>query len=327
MIEFNLPDNYSSAYTGAIFTVATASTTNPYIVEVIDNDVATTLGVRRVWPSNNTTLNLSRYIRMSLNPQPILTGEGFVLPEGRDVGISLLVDDTATEERRFTSSLTNLTANTLLSTLTNRAIAEGECDEIALFAEAGRVELSVTPVGDSREQTIGAYDHSGGLLVYSLRADTLLSITDTDEAARDYQVRITIDGAPLTTIRYTIRQAAEHNVRLAWLNPYGAIDYHTFHSLGSLLRTEKERLVGPEGVRVVASQGVWEEVLSSGYLPAITAQALAAILTSPRVWRVRGESIEAVDVTDESMTISDGDALSAIRVVVRSANPQQFQTF
>lgn len=326
-MEFNLPDNYSSAYTGAIFSVASASTTNPHTVEVIDNDAATTLGVRRVWPFNNTTLNLSRYIRMSLNPQPILTGEGFVLPDGRDVGISLSVDDTLTEERRFTSSLTNLTANTLLSTLTNRAIAEGECDEIALFAEAGRVELSVTPVGESSAQTIGAYDHSGGLLVYSLQADTLLSISGADNAARDCQVMITIDGAPLATIRYTIRQATEHNVRLAWLNPYGAIDYHTFHSLGSLLRTEKERLVGPEGVRVVASQGVWEEVLSSGYLSVATAKALATLLTSPRVWRIRGESIEAVDVTDESMTISDGDTLSAIRVVVRDANPQQFQTF
>ena len=85
--------------------------------------------------------------------------------------------------------------------------------------------------------------------------------------------------------------------------------------------------MGADGVRVVRSEGRWEEVLSSGYLPEAVARVLASLLTSPKVWRIDGDEVVALDVTDESMTISDGESLTAIRVVVRDAAPQLTQQF
>ena len=327
MIELRLPENYASAYTGAIYEVESASTTKPCSIEVIDVDAGATIGVRRVQYTNNNTINIGRYLSRVLDPKPIVAQQGFVLPEGRDVGISLLAEEEMCEVRRFTSSLTNLSENKLLSTLTSRTIAAGDSDEISLFAKPGKVTISVFFAGEQQGQKVAEYQHGGGLISYLLNLDMLLATHQQGEEVKHFRVVVAIDGATLAEIEYTVRLASPHNVRLAWLNPYGAIDYYTFISLGSLLRTEKERIVGSEGVRVVCAQGCWEEVLSSGYIATRTARALSSLLSSPRVWRCDGEKLGEVDLTEESMTISDGDSLTALRVVIREAQPLVTQIF
>lgn len=326
MIEFQLPDNYSSAFTGALYKVTSAESTAPYVVEVVNSDAGETLGIRRVQYTNNNTLNIGRYLSRALSPRPIVGTSGFTVPEGRDVGVRLMVGDTLTDERRFTSSLTSLSGNRLLSALTERTISAGQTDEIALFAEAGSVVIGVEFGGEVEAKRLALYSHSGGLLCYTLEVDKVLALTD-NSSLRDFRVLVSVGGEHVASIHYLLRQPSAHNVRLAWLNPYGAIDHYTFHSLGQLLRTNKERIVGADGVRVVRSEGRWEEVLSSGYLPGAVARVLASLLTSPKVWRIDGDEVVALDVTDESMTISDGESLTAIRVVVRDAAPQLTQQF
>ena len=80
-------------------------------------------------------------------------------------------------------------------------------------------------------------------------------------------------------------------------------------------------------VSTIRSSYVWEEVLSSGYLPAATAVALSGLLSSPRVWRVEDGEAYLVDVTEEMVAVSDEEQLSALRFSVREAEPHQTQFF
>ena len=330
MITFSLPDNYSSAYTGAIYTIDDTATTQPQIVEVLDSQRGETLGFRRVQYLNNNKINLVRYLARALNPQPILSA-GWSVPEGRTVEAQLLADDTSTERRIFTASLSNLTEDMLLSSLTHRTVSPSDLDEISLFASAGQLTISVAFGADSPTQQIVALrKHSGGLISYVLDVENILQLAGNPDEVRQFWIYISLAGKTIGQLRYSVVPASPQSVRLGWLNPYGAIDYHTFRSLGRLLCNEKERVMTGQSVQrvtTVRSSYVWEEVLSSGYLPATTATALSGLLSSPRVWRVEDGEACLVDVTEEMVAVSDEEQLSALRFSVREAEPHQTQFF
>ena len=330
MITFSLPDNYSSAYTGAIYTIDDTTTTQPQIVEVLDSQRGETLGFRRVQYLNNNKINIARYLARALNPKPIL-GSGWSVPEGRTVEAQLLADDSSTEKRIFMASLSNLTEDRLLSSLTHRTVSPSDLDEISLFASAGQLTITVAFGADSPTQQIVALrKHSGGLISYVLDVENILRFAGNPDEVRQFWIYISLDGKTIGQLRYSIVPATSQSVRLGWLNSYGAIDYHTFRSLGRLLRSEKERVMtGQSVLRVstIRSSYVWEEVLSSGYLPAATAVALSGLLSSPRVWRVEDGEAYLVDVTEEMVAVSDEEQLSALRFSVREAEPHQTQFF
>ena len=330
MITFSLPDNFSSAYTGAIYTIDDTTTTQPQIVEVLDSQRGETLGFRRVQYLNNNKINIARYLARALNPQPIL-GSGWSVPEGRTVEAQLLADDSSTEKRIFTASLSDLSEDRLLSSLTHRTVTHRDLDEISLFAHTGQLTISVALGVDSPTQQIVAMrNHKGGLISYVLDVENILGYTNKPEEVRQFWIYISLAGKTIARLRYSLIPATSQSVRLGWLNPYGAIDYHTFRSLGRLLRSEKERVMTGNSVQMVStirSSYVWEEVLSSGYLPAATAVALSGLLSSPRVWRVEDGEAHLVDVTEEMVAVSDEEQLSALRFSVREAEPHQTQFF
>lgn len=330
MITFSLPDNYSSAYTGAIYTIDDTTTTQPQIVEVLDSQRGETLGFRRVQYLNNNKINIARYLARALNPQPILSS-GWSVPEGRTVEAQLLSDDATTEKRIFTASLSDLSEDRLLSSLSHRTVSPGDLDEISLFASAGQLTISVAFGADSSTQQIVALrKHSGGLISYVLDVENILRFAGNPDEVRQFWIYITLANKTIARLRYSLIPATSQSVRLGWLNPYGAIDYHTFRSLGRLLRNEKERVMTGHSVQRVStirSSYVWEEVLSSGYLPATSAVALSGLFSSPRVWRVEDGEAHLVDVTEEMVAVSEEEQLSALRFSVREAEPHQTQFF
>ncbi len=330
MITFSLPDDYSSAYTGATFLIESSSTTQPRIVEVIDSQLNETLGFRRVQYLNNNKINIARYLARALDPQPILS-RGWQVPEGRTVEAQLLAEGVATDSRIFTASLTNLTEDRVLSSLNHRTVTSGDVDEIALFAGAGQLTLSVAFGADRpNRQIVAMRNHSGGLISYVFEVEAVLGLANRPDEVRQFWLYVMLAGKTIARLRYSLIPATAQSVRLGWLNPYGAIDYHTFRSLGRLLRTEKERVVTGHTMQKVSttrSSYVWEDVLSSGYLPAATAVALSGVLSSPRVWRIDEGGVQSVDVTEEIGAVSDEGQLSVLRFSVREAEPRQTQFF
>lgn len=331
MIEILLPENYSSAYTGALYSIDKASNSDPYVVEVIDSAKRETLGFRRVQFLNNNRINIARYLSRVLNPQPLHSESGWVLPEGRSVEAQLLIDDEFTPSRIFTASLTNLTGNMLLSNLTHRTVTPHDIDEISLFAEPGVIKIKVAVDSEKTyRQPISEYNHSGGLITYNFDVMSAMRKGYDPEEVRRFWLYITLDNKEIACLRYSVIPITSQSVRLGWLNPYGAVDYHTFRSLGRLLRTEKDRVVrgiSVQRVSTVRSTYAWEEVLSSGYLPLQSATAMSSIFSSPRVWRIENGEAQLVDVTEEMVTVSDEEQLSTLRFSVREAEPHQTQFF
>ena len=131
-----------------------------------------------------------------------------------------------------------------------------------------------------------------------------------------------------------IRERGEYRNRLYVCLPDGTSCHYdkrhlfTFAGEDKSFSAGKERIVVEwKGVRILPLVCYDLRFPAWSYLPGAVARVLASLLTSPKVWRIDGDEVVALDVTDESMTISDGESLTAIRVVVRDAAPQLTQQF
>jgi hypothetical protein len=121
-----------------------------------------------------------------------------------------------------------------------------------------------------------------------------------DELA-DFTVRLRLEqqgfvGRVLER-RYIIDRGVGGGRRLAWLNRFGAVDYHTFpiveefRSGGSRTRIET-----PAGYRTTATVAQQSVKLLSEPCDTQAAEWLSEVFSSPAVWMVDGGSCERVEV-------------------------------
>ncbi len=86
--------------------------------------------------------------------------------------------------------------------------------------------------------------------------------------------------------------------RLAWLNRFGAGDYHTFPVVAETrVSGERTRIFTRDGYRTVATDAAASEIVLSEPCDAATAMWLAGIFSSPAVWRITGPEFERVEVS------------------------------
>lgn len=97
--------------------------------------------------------------------------------------------------------------------------------------------------------------------------------------------------------RYLVERGAKGR-RLAWVNRYGAVDYHTFPvEAESRITGSRTRIDTPDGYRTVATAAERSLTLLSEPCDDATADWLAEIFSSPAVWLVQGSDFEKVEVS------------------------------
>ncbi len=322
-----IPENYSSAYSGALYHLRELHAAPCVDVEVIDTDAGETLGIRRVRHLEEAVLNITGYLTRALNPRPLPHDAlGWVEPVGRDVGVCLACGDLLTDPCRFVASLEGLQVGTLLSDLRRRTLARGERDELSFLLPACHVEAHALPAGGAQGRVVvAAADHGGGLLSLAIDGSTLLH--QLPEGSGAIELEIVVDGRPLTSLHYLLGVELHDGLRLGWLNRYGAIDYFTFRSLQRHLVSDKERVLTPSGALVVSSQATVEHSISSGYLSCRDAEVVAGVLSSPRLWLIDGSEAIPHEVTNQRIEMSSHDHLCELHFTLRASHPTPYQTF
>ncbi len=325
-MRIEIPDDYSSAYSGALYRLCDMLGASSVDVEIIDVDRGETLGIRRLRHLEDGLLNIAGYLSRALDPQPLPEmGMGWQLPVGRDVGVCLLSGDLLTDPCRFVASLEGLRECRLLSDLRHRSLAPGERDELSLLLPACHVEAQASVCGDVQRVVVAAADHGGGLLSLALDGSALVELLPADTEA--VEMDVVVDGRPVASLCYLLGAPMSDGVRLGWLNRYGAVDYFTFRALQRHLVCDKESVMTPSGALTVSSRGSAEWLLSSGYLSCHDATAVAELLCSPRVWLMEGATATPHQITDHSVVVSRNDQLSELRFSLRSSQPVFYPTF
>lgn len=330
MNVISYPDQYGSVYADACFSISglTGDSTD---VEILGGDDARIVGVKRFYKTESCRVNVAPYMRRRFDIRPMNDYfTGLYDSTERAITCAVRCGTQSSESVYLTASSTGVATGRLLSDMPkSRTISSGQWDELSLLSPDEMVVVTIYMHG-------AGCDASVELTQQTLGADIATIVVDADDIAEmfvaetgknkelmeSFTIEIDSDYAPLATVFYKMDYSG-CGERLAWVNRYGCVDYFTFPIVSSsTLSVEKQRIATPDGYRVVGVDSRRSTVLNSGYKSCGEVDALAAILASPRVWKIsRGRIVTLMDVQTAQMQCSRYDRPLTVKLTLREAQP------
>ncbi|MDR2912059.1 MAG: hypothetical protein LBV38_01975 [Alistipes sp.] len=330
------PPNYASAFCPACFALA-GIPSGGVDIEILSPSRPEPLGVKRLYampiePYNSllfndiiideslstASLNIAPYARRLLTPTPLCgLGAGLHIGAGRTATCYISAPaGFRSESVMLCAGTEDAPPNTLLSAAPPTVrIALGEFDELPVTSQD-----TVSAVVD--------FSHGGttytDLSIGRRNAPGILSaVVDTDAISRsfsaltgvppeeltEFTVRLQLSESGFTDRTLQRRYIVDHNTqtgrRLAWVNRFGAVDYHTFPTADELRSGGSHATIETSsGPRTVSTASRQSARLLSGPCDVLTAEWLSEIFSSPAVWTVDGSQFEQVEVAPGETTIS-----------------------
>jgi hypothetical protein len=336
------PTPYGSVYRPACVSLAEVQAPEGIDIDIMSTDGSVLLGTKRIYSDSTARINVAPYLRRLLAPVPLCDrGHGIITTTGRDASCVVKAAGVTSSSVTLCGGTEDSPLDTLLSAAPPVVkIAPGERDEMSVLS-GGIVEPVVTIQWNGATYT----DSTMGQKLYS---GVLTAVIDPDTVCHKLHLRT---GAPLDapdgfSVRLQLRQAGRENVvverryvidrsvrgggarRLAWLNRFGVVDYHTFPVAEEFSSSgERTRIVTSGGFRTVATSGVQSLRLLSEPCDEVAAEWLSEIFSSPLVWMVDGaNSYERVEVAAGGVVCSP-DRPTVVSVTVSPAAPPVSRKF
>lgn len=286
------PKNYSSLFDDNYFRFEEVdASTSTEILFYRENGEP--LGARRYVGREVIETSPKSLLRRVLAPQPKAAEVcEFVAVDDRDVALKLVYNEGTmrTPTARFTASHTTLDRLALFGPeKQRRIISRGEFDEVAIIAPAGvTLEAYCSLAGESKRAL--ARELTGereGVWLLTIDTNHLLSVAGAGGDECEVEVVVNVAGNLLALIVYTIEPRRRGDVRLAWMDAYGAISYHTFHCTSpEQILSSRTECQTSGGTQLLALEG-WNSIsLGSGLLSEAEWERVAGVATAPRVWVV-----------------------------------------
>ena len=189
--------------------------------------------------------------------------------------------------------------NSIFATDECREIAYGDDDHLLINAPtAGMITLEVnTDIGDSCSYNV--HTESG-------RAMFCLSTQMFEPTVERIVIDIYSEGEYLQSIDYEVVPRSANAVRLMWISEIGTLEHHTFAAVHSrtLVAKQRQTFVGTSG-EVSRCNSVEQIKIGSKRYSERVLEALATIITAPKVWIERAEEYVEAVVLDNEATISN----------------------
>jgi hypothetical protein len=260
-----------------------------------------------------TRVDVAPYVRRLFAPTPMCGHPpGLHEATGRVVRCGIEVAGRVSPTVPLCLGTDDAPVDTILSAAPARvAIRPGERDELSVVTGGGGVTATfVFPEGaGSRVHYLPAAEGMATMVVSPEDAAKQFAALTGRPAAelRQFAVELTLTGAAAggdsgatdpgsaaidsgrRNLRrdYLLEPTLREGVRLAWVNRFGAVDYHTFPAATERrVAGSRLRILSEGGYRTVATAAAVSETLVGEPCDAATAQWLAEIHSSPAVWRV-----------------------------------------
>ncbi len=286
------PTNYSSLFDDNYFRFEEVDASTPTEI-IFFKEGGGPLGARRYVGREVIETSPKSLLRRVLAPQPRAAQMcEFVAVDDRDVALIVVYNDQTMRSptARFTASHTSLDRLAFFGPEEQRrTFSRGEFDEVAIAAPAGvTLEAYCSLAGGVKK--LLARELTGereGVWLLSINANHLLSVVGARGEECEVEIVINVAGNLLAHIHYTVEPHRKGDVRLAWLDPHGAISYHTFHlSDSEQLLSFRTECQTSDGVQLLAIEGCRNLALGSGYLSVAEWERVSGVVTAPKVWVV-----------------------------------------
>lgn len=337
------PTPYGSVYRPACVSLAELQAPEGIDIDIRSTDGSVLLGTKRLYSDSTAHLNVAPYLRRLLAPVPLCDREhGIIATTGRDASCVVKAAGVTSSPVTLCGGTEDSPLGTLLSASPSVVkIAPGERDEMSMLSGGIVVEPVITMQWKGTTYT----DSTMGQKLFS---GVLTAVIDAANICRKFYLRT---GAPLDALDgfsvrlhllqsgYEDRVVERHYVidrtvrgggarRLAWLNRFGVVDYHTFPVAEEFSSSGgRTRIVTAGGFRTVATSGVQSLKLLSEPCDAATAEWLSEIFSSPLVWMIDGaNNYERVEVAAGGVVCSP-DRPTVVSVTVSPAAPPVSRKF
>lgn len=314
----SLPEAYSSFREPLICSFDTESDVAKdveILIKRADDDKV--IGTKRLRRVKRGQIDIAPYLRSAVQPtipENITTCMEF--DAGTQIRVYLEADGVVSERRRYIAAKVDLEKDyTQLSTqIEYRTMAAGEFDTISYFAYPEIVvEILVEAYGKSYSY-LRVYPDSGG------QRTIAITTLPFDEVPDELRVSVEVDGVVESVYHYQIKPNLKGSRRLAWLNHNSSLETYTFPLRKSVLiestRRHMETIWGKEAAQV-ESRGQLK--LLSAYEPAEQIEALGEILSSPKVWLLRGCQPQRIELGVERTLTTPCSEMGIIEIDICSA--------
>lgn len=330
MILTSYPTNNSPALDDNIFRFEEVDKTTPQEVEYRLAD-GTLLGIKRYIGRSTIDSSPKCYISRLLDPRPLVpTTTSLLSTSGRQLSLYAAWDGgrQVSPTVKFLHTDKRILPPAVLGNKEQwRVIAAGESDEIALMLlSVGSVVVNVRLPSGEVFMILRSSAAADRLLVVGFDVDEMLDlILDAGaEMPHRFDLEIVYAQIPLATIHYRLVERSEEGVRLAWLASDGAIHYHTFNLKGGeMIRTNRSESHTLEGTSTLSLEAWSELSLTSGRLSQGEFEAVADVVTSPKVWRITSEGPRLQQLLSHNLAIA-GEGRGRVDVTLRDAAAKHY---
>jgi hypothetical protein len=326
-----LPAGYGSAYRPACVELAEVRAPGGVDIEISVPGRYEPLGVKRIYSADTASVNIAPYARRLLAPTPLCDrGAGIYIGTGRTVSCFVSAPGFSSAATALCGGRENAAMNVVISAAPATVkIAPGERDEVPVISDDW-----VLPVVTFRRGSVTYTDtsmgqrNSEGILAAVVDADAVCASYSrltggAAEELSEFRVRLNLEQVGYTgrvlERRYLIDRTPRGGRRLAWVNRFGAVDYHTFPAVEEFRsHGSRTRIETPAGYRTVATVAGQSLKLLSEPCDVLTAEWLSELFSSPAVWMVDGGAWERVEVAAGEVVCSPLQP-SIVSVVVSPA--------
>ncbi len=287
-----MPPEHGSAFRPACFTLAGVQAPGGIDIEIRSGAGNEPLGVKRIYSSGEASVNVAPYVRRLLEPSPMCGGAaGIHVGTARTATCFLFAPGFVSETVTLCGGSENALPNILLSAAPSVVkIAPGEKDEMGIIS-GDRVYCDISfSRGEIHYIEPMGQRNAAGMLAAVIDADAVCRAYasrtggEASEPA-DFTVRLRLDQPGFESAVIERKYILERNVRtgrrLAWINRYGAVDYHTFPVCEEFRSGGgRSRIETPAGYRTVATRMEQSLKLLSEPCDAPTAEWLSELFSS-----------------------------------------------
>jgi hypothetical protein len=316
----NFPRPYQSVFSEACFTLGGVQDSGGLDIAICSPGIAGPLGVKRFYGTGaaSVSVNAAPYVRRLFSPGPMCgLMPGLHKADGRVVSCYIEAPGYSSAAVPLTFGVEDCPQDVILSAAPETVkIRPGERDEISVITSGGVIKPVVVFSHSGIEYTDDSCPpaNSEGMMTVVVDAIAVREAFELSTGApasemTGFSVELPVgsgtSGGTVLLRRYLIDRTSMGGRRLAWINRYGAIDYHTFPTVTETgLSGGRTRIFTPAGYRTVATAAETSETLVSEPCDGTMAAWLAEIFSSPAVWQIDGTGFERVEISNGGAVFS-----------------------
>lgn len=294
-----ISNDFTPCHEGLFFAIDT-QTDDPQdvVVEVVDLSADEVVAKQYLREVKRAQVNIAPYIKPFADYMPMRSAHS-AFEEAPSVRFTIRTADVEAEPLLVSVNRAHAELPSIVTAMPlSRTIAYGESDQILLLAEP-ESRITANIVADTGENFSMEY-------VTMVGATTLyISTKDFGKKVRTITVELSCNEVELGTLNYHIVPSHKGVLRLAWVSESGSIERYTFPVVTkSQRKVERVGVLTAEGSRVVRSTVESIISLKSHYEPRATIEAIAQILSSPKVWIEYPTSYQEVVALDTVVDVN-----------------------